>query len=110
MRFKVRLQKEVNPIDNTYRDYPPQKESTKIGCNNEITFFLDNYKLYTHKSESNTGLTETGTYECRVYRRVRWLDEKKKKKYKDWKIKVIQMKEPKSMDYVVMHKLPCKLS
>jgi hypothetical protein len=64
---------------------------------------------------------------CRVYRRIRWADKTHTRKYKDWKIKVIQARisdeekdpmkkshlipvEPNSWDYIVMHKLPCKLS
>jgi hypothetical protein len=49
-------------------------------------------------------------HECKVYRRVRWTNKEKKEKYKDWKVKILQHNEPKSMDYLVVHKLPTKLS
>jgi len=32
------------------------------------------------------------------------------RKYKDWKIKVEQINPPKSSDYLVIYKLPCRLS
>jgi hypothetical protein len=46
---------------------------------------------------------------CKIYRRVRWLDDTETSKVKDWKIKLIQMEEPKDMDYIVVRKLPCPL-
>ena len=48
---------------------------------------------------------------CKVYRRVRWEDpEKKNSKYKDWKVKVLINNRQSIYDYVVVHKLPCKLN
>lgn len=69
------------------------KDKDNIGCNKRLTFMLKKYN----------------NHECRVYRRVRWEDDKKKRKYKDWKIKVVQLQEPKSWDYLVVYKLPCSL-
>lgn len=46
-------------------------------------------------------------YKCKVYRRIRWVDEAlKTEKYKDWKIKVIQEEEPKTWDIMFLHRLP----
>ena len=100
LRLKVKLQNEVNPIPVAPVDPYIFKDHTEIGCNRKLAFYL--------KSNRINKLGEG--YLCRVYRRVRWLDSTQKKKYKDWKIKVIQENEPKSMDYLVIHKLPCKLS
>ena len=71
------------------------KEKDRMGCNKRIEFML---KRYEH-------------HQCRVYRRIRWVDEAdfKKGKYKDWKVKVTQLTEPKSWDYLVVYKLPCSL-
>ena len=41
---------------------------------------------------------------------MRWTNETENEKYKDWKIKIIQLIEPKQFDYLVCHKLPVKLS
>ena len=49
---------------------------------------------------------------CKVYRRIRWWDRTTKlRKYKDWKVKVIRIHQDErfSMDYLVVHKLPCTL-
>jgi hypothetical protein len=45
-----------------------------MGCNKKLEFMLRNYK----------------NHQCRVYKRIRWVDETdfRKGKYKDWKVKV----------------------
>lgn len=71
----------------------PFPEHTEIGCNLKLKFMLTNKLL------------------CKVYRRVRWEDPvKRNRKYKDWKVKVLIDARQEVYDYLVVHKLPCKLS
>jgi hypothetical protein len=51
---------------------------------------------------------ESIDYKCKVYKRCRWLDENEKIKVKDYKVKMSQIEEPKSNDYIVLYKLPCR--
>ena len=72
MRLKIGLTKEIIPRDNPK---PPEiKPTSEIGCNLKHKFYLE--KL-------GPG------HLCKVYRRIRWADKAKTRKYKDWKIKVL---------------------
>lgn len=93
MRLKIKLAKEISIVDVPKPEII--KPSSPIGCNLKHKFYIE--KL-------GKG------HLCKVYRRIRWADAAQTRKYKDWKIKVLQEEEPCSMDYLVVHKLPCKLS
>jgi hypothetical protein len=47
---------------------------------------------------------------CKVYRRIRWEDDTKERRVYDYKIKVRQLIEPFSEDYIVLKRLPCMIS
>jgi len=94
LRMKLKLSKTEELI---YVPYPKAvRPSTGFGCILRKRFWWDEKKFPGH--------------ECKVYRRVRWTNSNKTEKYKDWKVKILQHHEPKSMDYLVVHKLPVKLS
>ena len=67
----------------------------KMGCNLKAQFLLHSYPRHL----------------CKVYKRYRYQDpDKKRRIVKDWKIKVLQLEAPQSEDYIVVRRLPCKLS
>ena len=53
----------------------PFRRPSQIGCNLRHEFMLRE---------------EQGLW-CKIYRRVRWEDGSQRRKYKDWKIKVVQL-------------------
>lgn len=70
------------------------EKSFKLGCDKKLEFMLSRHPGHL----------------CKVYKRIRYLDPKTKKtKVHDWKIKVVQLKEPHSEDYLVLKRLPCRL-
>ena len=76
-------------------EIPPTEfdKPSPIGCNLKLEFAL------------------TKELWCKVYRRVRWEDlDKKNRKYKDWKVKVLINDRRDIFDYLVVYKLPCRLS
>lgn len=85
-----------------------------MGCILKYEFYLHPNQISTNKIVEEKEIFDyqecnLERYKCRVYRRVRWIDDKKKdRKYKDWKIKVIQEEEPKTWDIMFLHRLPCK--
>ena len=82
----------ITPVPYVPADPPV---SFKMGCVLQFEFGLKHYPRY----------------RCRVYRRIRWEDETtKKRKIKDWKIKVIQQDGAESWDYLVVRRLPCPLA
>lgn len=52
---------------------------------------------------------DTNSYSCRVYKRVRYENESRQRRVHDWKIKITQLEEPKSWDYLVVRRLPCEV-
>lgn len=97
LRLKIRINKELTPV--AVPEPAPYKEPSQLGCVLRHKFYL-----------KGPGAGLPPGHLCKVYRRIRWLDKEKTRKYKDWKVKVLQEEEPRSMDYLVVHKLPCKLS
>lgn len=98
MRLKVRPSA-LATFKNSYPrpDLVAFHKPSAIGCNLKREFVLD----------------EKRQHLCKIYRRVRWVDEGRKQKYKDWKIKVLlphRVGGALVYDYLVVHKLPCKLS
>jgi len=73
---------------------PINRVRSQFGCWLRHSFYLKGF---------------TKPHLCKVYRRIRWLNEDLNIKYKDWKIKVLQETEPKSWDYLILHKLPTRL-
>ena len=72
----------------------PTEKSFKLGCDKKLEFMLNRHSDHL----------------CKVYKRIRFLDpETRKTKVHDWKIKVVQLKEPHSEDYLVLKRLPCRL-
>jgi hypothetical protein len=65
-----------------------------IGCNLKAQFALLNYPNHI----------------CKIYKRIRWLNESCKVKVKDWKVEVTQLNGAESSDYLVVRRLPCPIN
>ena len=81
---------------------------SKMGCVLKREFYIKDAK-------NPEKVDKDLMFKCRVYRRIRYdTDDQGQhlaegRKVYDWKVKVMQMQEPFSLDYIVVKRLPCKL-